>query len=1618
MSLPYSITGSLTGSLISGSFLNEQDTALFTLSQSQDVWYGFSRKDVIELSVFDPVDDSLLKWGVVEQAKVYHTQSLTYLNALNIPQTYTYNELDNTFILYKNNTILVHPIEDLYSLNEVGGSYRLSYVFTRNMAGSQTETLSIKDISPSRTEIKLLPSGQADVEYTAFCLKKFPVRDVAPVLLNVTQKCPYDQIYSVVSKLPEYQNGIKVLKFIFFLSDDGDVLNFLKNLYEDFVQYTLVSNAQAEAGLEPTRITRIQGIKTYFNNYLLTNYDSITDFTELENRFSDFVNVRLNQRFSQFLNQTGKDYTDARQFCYDFFFTYYYGAAVHPLQKSHQLKYFSYLKNFLNFGENTYYSILSTDYLDERVEPTDPLTLVIKLSSALPASYAIKDTCWVSNFGMIPFVFTAILQNPVKYKTIKISPANFGITNQFITKENVNKLYSADDLSTDVETSDAITVNRNLSPLNVDYSNFENFIVFSSADVRLNIFEGKVKSWTELSSSLITLNSRYSSSLTTLAYPHYLIERERIEGQMTEIVDSFDGFESYLFSGGKYVYSVPSASFVSESYLNSMRESASLYDINNRDNLIANTPEYIINDPNNGEYLTFLTMVGQHFDDIYTYISALPIERQLKNTLSSSIPTNTLKEMLISMGWNVDDVISNLKIEDVYLNSLNSQTYDTLSADQRLQIIWNRILINLPGIYKTKGTEDCVRYLMACYGLPSSLISIREYGGVDFTDNSQPTFKLDEKSFMTVYSNVGEYIEGPIPQSVQTVEFKFAVEHPELFSNLSYCPLFVSIPSPYSESSYRAWSIGIKKFPGQFMGKVEFHMESGSTQTVLASDLMPIFNGDIFSVMLRRSDPNIGFEETAIANEIPLQYQLTVQRNENGRAIFYSTSSVNLLDLDNSVFAQYGIFRLGNGSDDSHYAGKLDKLMIWNIPVTDSDFNVHVDDINSYGFSGSNAYKNLWVHLNWDYPQNLWASSSNSSSVWVDNQASYYALPNYYTNGYGSAVDSASYAASQTIIQDRWLTYHPTGSVEILAKNFPLVIDPNWSSSFNTNTCVWDSGSKYPFHFRELIYQQDINASKYGPNKYKNNKIRQVDYSVQARFDADDKSANIDNATISGESNQLGFFVDPQDSKNKDIIRYIGKEGIMEYISTPADLYSDRYYDLINKNYEYVRSGNKRTYFNELLTVYKFYFDKSIFEAIKNILPARANIYTGVVIEPTILERPKYQNKPIVSNISLSDNSSNEGIIANIENLSSTALWVNFNTDWSLLSATEQASLAATMPPNYSDTIDLSYISAPNRVMPDNLSCCLSGYVTDFMDKIQHGYYADFESFLREWDFGGPIPPSMFSSLSGIKGSVSRRDDTRFVIGPDQNGPLRNNPDVGFTGWNSGSHQILYYMLKVWDKYDYFAKTGEYVRSTNLKDNFYNSASVYLYNYILVNEVFMRRLVYFYDGYAYGTGSNLSVDPSTNYSYPEYLHKINTFIGTPDQRVSNIYATNIDVFDPTLFNIARHPRNAYYELAGGYPRNHYTHKMMQFSKTQHSSVDVIYIKGRNSIDSTVNGEGITDGTSPVQSFNTSNVNVVNSSNVIQNGLSGGGFSIGSVVPSGGGTNTGTGANSAGGTLSG
>lgn len=203
------------------------------------------------------------------------------------------------------------------------------------------------------------------------------------------------------------------------------------------------------------------------------------------------------------------------------------------------------------------------------------------------------------------------------------------------------------------------------------------------------------------------------------------------------------------------------------------------------------------------------------------------------------------------------------------------------------------------------------------------------------------------------------------------------------------------------------------------------------------------------------------------------------------------------------------------------------------------------------------------------------------------------------------------------------------------------------------------------------------------------------------------------------------------------------------------------------------------------------------------------------------------------------------------------------------------------------------------------------------------------------------------------------------------------------------------YMLKRWKKYSIYAHTGPWGRTDNPRENTYTSNSIYLYEYVMVSEKFWNSMVY--------TASCVNTDPgdpgsevpqSSSYWY----HYINTFKNSPNA-ITNNYSYAYRLTTDIQFGgrwvaipgqITQSAQDTYFELVNGYPRNHYTHKRSIFSlyslrpydTSSSSSIYDSYVRNQQTMFTTIGPGGLTNGTSPVETMIVSNVNVIQSDNII------------------------------------
>lgn len=1279
----YQLVSDSSSSLNSGSYLNSTEYTMFMKGFQSDLWFGLSEYDVIEVGLWDR-SKNIVGWDTLYQSRSYSTTTISYFNSLNNVVTYSYQELKPDYILHKTQDVLVKPSEEISSSFGIpSGSYFITYNTTREMAGSPTTPLVIKDIAPSRKELKLTPLTSFNDSYTAFCQHKFLMNTVSSLYVRSLADCPYGKIYNNLS--PIYAKEIATIKALFFIPSDGGMLTFFKNIYEDLLLYSSTP-VLSVTGLDVVsqNFIRIMGINTYFNNYLLSNSTAVVDFDILDSYFHGFVSASIERKFAVTGPRPSKEYVDAKVFVYDYFTKYFYTPISTALRMAYNEKYFGYFKNALNVGDNRLLPILSVDMMDERVMPDDPLTLLVKLKDELPINLPVKSQCWVSNISLIPHVVSAIIKNDASKVIHSIGSPNFSIPIPNASLTNTNIAYTANDLRVDDEKERQITVSKNINELSVDYSGFENFVVFSSAEMRLKIFKNKVISLYGLSASLQVLSARAASFLVSSGsiYPYYSKEYTEIQSQMDDIINTFDGYESYLYTNGHYAYL--DGAFVSASYIVDQDSAAAEYDRNNRDSLINTCPQHVLVNSDNDDYIIFLSMIGHFFDTIYVYIANMPSERKVGNDATSEFTRRVVDYMLETFGWKTDDSLEQANLLNNYLTDTEMAGLNSMSAEERLKTVRNRILSTLPQIYKTKGTEESIRLILACYGIPEVLLSVREYGGVAYND-PQASYTLYERAYMRQWDTSSRYdsYDLQLPTGSHTYLFKISVPSSEPYTYGKEQILFgrVATTDRTSISASGEWSVGFVRVPKQNSGKIFFRIGNKNGEMFkLYSPDFPLFDGNIYSIMVRRNNPDEGFEYNPNYDAVPAKYDLWVKRNEFGNQIINFTSSAICYDTGSNIrFGLGGLLKIGGWFADVNgqgYTGAFDKLQVWRHPLPNSNMEDYTNNFSAYSFRGTSsiAYESLYFRMHTDYPFN-----QLDTGIWVNGNP-YFAISS-------SVKLNSLYAEANTNVDY-------------------LVSSMAWSGSTNivSGSCGYVSRSVYPYQFKAIDYPSTWGISKYGPNKFRNEKTRYISQSVEARFDHLDRSTFVNSSLTAPDSNQVGFFVDPQDFKNRDIVRYFGDFDFMDVIGDPSYQFSHSYDILRTYRNEYATDRNhysgSRTLFNELLTTYKLYFNRSVFDAIRNVLPARTNALMGVVIEPTILERPKYQMKVITSSIDYAFETSMGHYAPHTCSL---------------------VSMSMTLIPSQSMNLNAGYITLPLRDYPVNFG---GNYIRDLADEYEHGHFA------------------------------------------------------------------------------------------------------------------------------------------------------------------------------------------------------------------------------------------------------------------------------------------------------
>ena len=367
--------------------------------------------------------------------------------------------------------------------------------------------------------------------------------------------------------------------------------------------------------------------------------------------------------------------------------------------------------------------------------------ILFKLYQPLPDDIQEKSTLWVVQEKSNPYSFdinldTLIIQAPGP----KLRGPNFNIDipNQNNIATSYQTYTSLINSVQNVSTSSyqqllSLITSQNID-INVDYTNFTNFVFFSSAKQRVINFYGKVKNIEDYKTNI----AKYAVSSSM--FPNMIVELNLATASIDTIISQFDGYEQYLyFESSSYTwpkttttipYALASTSSA-QTWYNALTGSGETYDNDNQNNLIFTLPSFIKDDDDNAPYITFLNMVGHYFDNIWIFLQAVTDINLANNNLEKGVSKDLVYYVLQSLGVKLYNQYGNSDNTNFLIGTSGSSNWDNnftstgsyLNAIPRKDLLaesYKRIYHNLPLLLKTKGTAYGLQTLISTFGISSN----------------------------------------------------------------------------------------------------------------------------------------------------------------------------------------------------------------------------------------------------------------------------------------------------------------------------------------------------------------------------------------------------------------------------------------------------------------------------------------------------------------------------------------------------------------------------------------------------------------------------------------------------------------------------------------------------------------------------------------------------------------------------------------------------------------------------------------------------------------------------------------------------------------------------------
>ena len=788
-------------------------------------------------------------------------------------------------------------------------------------------------------------------------------------------------------------------------------------------------------------------------------------------------------------------------------------------------------------------------------------------------------------------------------------------------------------LEIDIKYDHIRTVSESQEAIDIPY-HFDNFVHFSNATERLKNFQYKLKLIELYDSELSSINSITGATTNSL---YVTTDKSNVNKKKENLIKGFDGYEQFLyFESGTFswpkqnstspynLYSITSSeakiwigsdNSADTTYYGGQLLSASLYDKQNSYSLSKIIPTHILENTNNSLYVSFINMVGQHFDSIWTYIKAITELHNSDNR--SGVSKDLVYYQLKSLGIETFDQFENANlIEYILGEGTGSNQYDVdnffsssgvpsetiITASNAGSIpkqdiskeIWKRLYHNAPYLLKTKGTERGVKALMSCYGIPSTILNIKEYGGSSpvsgplkdlRTADIYKTFSYEKASLALqgdsgtttghfIKTNWSSSLTDALSASAKTVEFRIK----PIRSNGAY-HLFGLSGSDASKdphlvlTPYVGNDISSSNDSTQY-GQLDLYINNTLVDGA-STEKFPIYNGDFWNIFIgtqgtsgSAADIKFGAYQSNFNKNI-FKFTSSISQTEADRQLTFGDPFNGGNNIGGAMHAYFGGVPSNGASaydtvDTLRYSGSFQEIRYhFGEFLSDSTFKKHALEPFMYAgntISSSYDYVVLRLPLGSNDKQN---SSSFHPNIDID-----------YLGVAGGVSSSISNLKWEEIIENHHLPTPDTVGISMTSEKVRIdegTVNENILSPFNKlETSTLD---RQPQDFEDL-----------------------------------------------------GIFFSPTNEINEDIIYTLGSFRLDDFIGSPlpSEQTSSIYKDLKDIKDVYFKKVKRRYNYGDYIKQIQ-YMDHTLFKVIEQFVPFKANTKTGLVVEPHFLERSKFK---------------------------------------------------------------------------------------------------------------------------------------------------------------------------------------------------------------------------------------------------------------------------------------------------------------------------------------------------------------------------------------------------------